>query len=585
MSGICGWVGAGAPDAVDRMLAAIDYRGDVEDKLTLPGVAFGYRFWRDRPGKAQAILRTEGAAGTFAPASQAPSLELAQRFDRASDAATALQDIDGAFAFAHWSIPDRVLTLGRDPFGVRSLYYVEHEGTFYFATELKQLLAVRGLPVRLDASALHKYLTFSFVPGEAVPIHDVRRLLPGHTLRLASSQIRTSAYFRLVEQVDERLRDVKTAARTVRRLGREATQRRLYGSERVGLFLSGGLDSSSVAVWLKKCGADAQLFSLDFGEKGVEQEQAKLVASTLGFAQTWVPVNGAEIAAVFPDVVHRLDLPFGDAVTVPQYLLGRAARAAGLSAIFNGEGGDQLFGGWTSKPMIAAEVYAGLYASEPPSREASYLRSYHRFYGFEEQLYTDGFAEKVGPPGQRRALLTPYLADGGESFLDRVRLADLSLKGCQNILPRAERMGNAWGLDVRTPLFDRKLAETAFRLPPELKLRGATEKYVLKLAMRARLPADIVWRKKFGMSVPVTDFVLSQPLAGLVEEHLDDAAVKRRGLFKPDFVRKLREGHDVASETRRRRVGERLWTLLMLEAWLRRFIDGSSGDAPRSHPA
>ncbi len=577
MSGICGWVGEAAPETLERMLAAIDYRGDSQHTESAPGVAFGYRFWAGRPSKAQAILRTEAAlvacAGTFAPAPTPPATWLAECIGRAGVTEAALSKLDGAFAFAHWDIAERVLTLGRDPFGVRSLYYLEHRGTFYFATELKQLLVIPGLAVEVDFAAIHKYLTFSFVPGEGVPIKGVRRLLPGHTLRLAQGRTEVARYFQLVEHIDDQLRDVKNAVRAVRQLGREATARRLYGEERVGLFLSGGLDSSSVAVWLKECGADVRAFSLDFGTRSVESDEAEHVAKTLGFEQTWVSVTGERIASVFDDVVYRLDLPFGDPVTAPQFLLGQAARAADLTAVFNGEGGDQLFGGWTSKPMIAAEVYGGLYESDATSREESYLRSYHRFYGFEDRLYTPDFQRQVGPAGQRRALLSPYLGAGDESFLHRVRLADISLKGSQSILPRAERMANAWGLDVRTPLFDRILAETAFRLPPELKLHGACEKYVLKLAMQKKLPREIVWRKKFGMSVPVTDLVLSPALSGLVDELLGDAAVEQRGFFRPELVRALRSGHDVPGETRRRRVGERLWALMMLEAWLRRFVD------------
>jgi asparagine synthase (glutamine-hydrolysing) len=576
MSGICGWVGEGAPGTVERMLAAIDYRGDSQDVATLPGVALGYRFWSGRPNKAPSILRSEAAlvacAGAFTGSADSPCALLAERV---GEREANLDGLDGAFAFAHFSNVTRTLTLGRDPFGIRSLYYVQHRGTLYFATELKQLLAVPGLPVELDASAIHKYLTFSFVPGEAVPIRGIKRLLPGHTLRASGERVETAPYFQLVERIDDALRDTKAAVRTVRQLGREATRRRVFGGERVGLFLSGGLDSSSVAVWLKQCGADAQIFSLDFGDKAVERDQAEQVARTLELPQTWVPVTGARIASVFGDVVHRLDLPFGDPVTVPQYLLGQAAREAGVSAVFNGEGGDQLFGGWTSKPMIAAEIYSGLYESESASREETYLRSYHRFYGLEDRLYTDDFKREVGPAGQRRAHLAPYLSEHGESFLHRIRLADISLKGSQNILPRAERMANAWGLDVRAPFFDRELAEKAFCLPPELKLNGACEKYVLKLAMQRELPHEIVWRKKFGMSVPVTDFVLSEPLAGLVEEHLNDQALARRGFFRPEFVRRLRAGQDAPGETRRRRVGEKLWALLMLEAWLRRFVDGA----------
>jgi asparagine synthase (glutamine-hydrolysing) len=557
------------------MLAAIDYRGDRDDIEVRADVALGYRFWNGRPCKAPGILREDASivacAGTFVPSVPSPAAWISTQL---ANPTPDLTSVDGAFGFAHWDVATRTLTLGRDPFGIRSLYYVDHEEAFYFATELKQLLAIPGLRVEIDPSAVHKYLTFSFVPGEAVPIAGVRRLLPGHILRNKAGAVSVAPYFRLAERIDESLADPRQAVPLVRRLARRATRDRLTGEASVGLFLSGGLDSSSVAVWLKQEKADVRAFSLDFGEHGVERAQAEEVATSLEIPQTWVPATGESMAEVLDDAVWKLDLPFGDPVTVPQYLLARAARDAGLSVVFNGEGGDQLFGGWTSKPMIAAEVYAGLYDAETVSREETYLRSYHRFYGLEEELYTPEFKKLVGPAGQRRALLRPYLEDGGESFLYRVRLADISLKGSQNILPRAERMTNAFGLDVRTPLFDRKLAEASFRLPPDMKLRGACEKYVLKLAMRKRLPESIVWRKKFGMSVPITDLLRTEPLAGRVRDLLGDASIRRRGWFRPEYVASLLAGHDAPSETRRRRVGERLWTLLMLEAWMRRFVDG-----------
>ena len=233
--------------------------------------------------------------------------------------------------------------------------------------------------------------------------------------------------------------------------------------------------------------------------------------------------------------------------------------------------------------MVAAEMYAGLYggAHAGDSREELYLRSYHRFYGRESQLYTPAFADRVGGPGQRRAVLRPYLhSDQATTFLNRIRLADISLKGSQNILPRAERMSNAWGLDVRVPLFDRRLAEASFRLPPQMKLHGAVEKYVLKLALRKHLPPEVAWRRKFGMSVPITDWALG-PLAAQVDDLLGRTSLVKRGFFQPDYVDLLRKGQSDPSEARRRRVGERLWTLAMLEAWMRVFIDGR-GQRPGS---
>jgi asparagine synthase (glutamine-hydrolysing) len=570
MSGICGYVGSARDGVLEAMLEAIAYRGDRTEIARAAGAGLGYRWWGDRPGKSPGILK-EGSdlvacAGTLAPAVASPAGSLLAAL-RSGD----LDGIDGAFAAAWWD--GGRLTLVRDPFGVRSLYTVEHDGTLYFASELKQLLAIPDLPVVLDDAAIHKYLTFSFVPGADVPIRGVKRLLPGNVAVFQAGALQARPYFTLQERIDPALADRKAAVRLVRRLCAEAVANRLNGEREVGLFLSGGIDSSGVAAWLKDAGVGIRAFSLDFGDKSAERDEAREVAQALQLRHEFIQVDGGELEPLFWDLVWKLDLPFGDAVTGPQYLLGRAARGAGLEAVFNGEGGDQLFGGWTSKPMVAAAIY-GDFFGEGESLEETYLRSYHRFYQLEDDLYTPAFRERVGGPGQRRAHLRPYLGEGeSETFLNRVRLADISLKGSQNILPRAERMANAWALDVRVPLLDRKLAVAAFSLPPQLKLHGATEKFVLKLALQDKLPEAIVWRRKYGMGVPSTDWVLG-PLAPLAERLLGKQSLDARGLFRDEYVATLRAGRDEPGETRRRRVGEKLWALMMLEAWLRVFIDG-----------
>jgi asparagine synthase (glutamine-hydrolysing) len=577
MSGICGWVGEADPATLDAMLDAIDYRGDRIDKAFASGVALGYRWWGGRPGKSPGIHRDGqhlvACAGTFAPPTDSPAAALPGKLNAGADG---LADLDGAFAAAWWDGDARRLTLLRDPFGVRSLYYAEHQGVFYFASEIKQLLAIPGFPRAVDDAAIHKYLTFSFVPGEDAPLKGVRRLLPRRVATYENRRLAITQYFELREALDGTLTDRGEAARLIGDLCKAAVVKRLQGAENIGLFLSGGLDSSSVALWLKEAGANVNAFTLDFGDKSVEKDRAIEVANALKIPLHFVKVGGEDLLPVLPDLAWRLDLPFGDAVTGPQYLLGKAARAAGCDCIFNGEGGDQLFGGWTQKPMIGAELYANLYANDggEDSREETYLRSYHRFYGAEDALYTPAFRARVGPAGQRRALLLPYLhGEKANTFANHVRLADFALKGCQNILPRAERMANAWGLDVRTPLFDRKLAEVSFALAPQLKLHGAVEKFVLKLAVRGKLPREVVWRKKLGMGVPITDWTLG-PLAPAMRELLGKASLERRGLFRYEYVEPLLQGRNLPGETRRRRVGERLWALAMLEAWLRVFIDG-----------
>src|SRR5689334_2094810 len=418
MSGIAGWLGDAPPDTLSAMLEAIAYRGEAVDTFHASGIALGYRWWRGRPGKASGIYRNEryaaACAGTLAPSVLDPARHLVEHVTAPSPDTA---DLDGAFAAAIWDAQQRRLTLIRDPFGVRSLYYVEHAGVLYFATELKQLLVIPGLPVEPDLIAIHKYLTFSFVPGEAVPVKGVRRLLPGHIAHSTGPKLSSQPYFVLKESIDPTLDAQPDAVRAVRRALTAAVTKRLNGEAEVGLYLSGGIDSSGIGVFLKRRDVRVRAFSLDFGEHAVERSQALEVARHLGFPLELVPADATRIGDALTDIVWKLDLPFGDAVTGPQYLLGQAARNAGLAAVFNGEGGDQLFGGWTSKPMVAAAVYGGLYADDARSREEQYLQSYHRFYGLEDALYAPAFKQAVAAPGQRRAHLSPYLeGDAAQSF-------------------------------------------------------------------------------------------------------------------------------------------------------------------------
>lgn len=581
MSAICGYAGPGNRAALEAMIAAAAHLGDRSGMAMADGAGLGVRWHAGRGEGIHCDRQTIAAvAGSLAPAVPQTAAELAKILASPERLAT----LDGQFAAALFD--GRRLHLLRDPFGACQLYWVRHNGVIYFASAIKQLLAIPGLPIEADPAAIHKYLTFSFVPGEEMPVRGIRRLRAGHIGVIDNAAVEETAYFTLTEQFEPRLENQQTAVRFIGRNGREAVGRRIAdgagSAGPVGLFLSGGIDSSGVAVWLKRAGVKVHAFTLDFGTESYELDQARKVAAALAMPMTEVKVEGSDVAAIMSDLVWTLDLPFGDPVTGPQYLLAKAAREAGITAVFNGEGGDQLFGGWTSKPMIAAELYAGLYGED--SREQLYLKSYHRFYGQEDLLYTPGFAAQIGPPGARRGLLAPLLnSRQATTFLNRVRLADIALKGSQNILPRMTATAQAFGLDINAPLFDRALAVASFKLPPQMKLNGAIEKFVLKCALQKALPPEVVWQRKLGMGVPVTPWSLGGGLTPVLDDLLGAASVARRGCFNADYIASLRKGQDNPGEIRVRRVGERLWTLAVLEAWLRIFIDGK-GRKPEATP-
>lgn len=453
--------------------------------------------------------------------------------------------ISGSSSAAERAGPDEA----PDPFGMRASYALRVGGRTHTAADPRALRRLPGAPRALDPAALHGYLCFSHPP-------EPRTLFAG------IERIPTPAPWRESPAPT----DEPAAARRLMTL-LEASVERMLGSEReVGVYLSGGLDSSIVAALLARAGARVHLFTLDFGPPwNVEVEHARAVATHLGLPLQLVRAGPKDVARALEPTAAALHQPFGDPVTVPLYLLGAAARDR-VGVVFNGEGGDQLFGGWATKPMLAAEAYGGA----GYSREAAYLATYHRFHGEADRLLTPAARRAIGD-GDAGAWLRPALdAPGLPTLLHRLRAANLRLKGAQNIAPRMLQLATAHGLRARAPFFDPALAEWTFTLPADFFLRGATEKHLLKRAVEGLLPPALIDRPKRGMGVPATEWLRAwlSPLRREAARRLSSRRVKRDGWFDPGYVAALRRGDADPGEIRRRRAGEKLWALLMLHVWL-----------------
>ncbi len=436
-----------------------------------------------------------------------------------------------------------------DPFGVRPLYALRTGERTHTAADPRTLRRIPGAPRGMDPAALHGYLCFSHAPEPLTLFPGIRRIESPAPWRESP------------EPADE-----ESAARRLRELLGDSVERMLGTEREVGVFLSGGLDSSIVAALLVQAGARVHLFSLDFGAPwDAELEQARALAEHLGRPLHAVRARARDVARALEPTARALHQPFGDPVTVPLYLLGQAARDR-VGVVFNGEGGDQLFGGWANKPMIAAETYGGA----GYDREAAYLATYHRFHGREDRLLTPDARAAIGTADAgaflRPALDAPHLP----SLLHRLRAANIRLKGAQNIAPRMTQLAQAHGLEARAPFFDLALAEWTFTLPADFFLRGASEKHLLKRAAEGLLPADVIDRPKRGMGVPATEWLLHWLSAVRWEaaRRMSKRRIKRDGWFDPAYVAALRRGDDDPGETRRRRLGERLWALLMLHVWM-----------------
>lgn len=452
------------------------------------------------------------------------------------------------------------LTARCDPFGAYRLFTAEDGETRWCASDPRPLARALGQRA-FDPAALHGYLSFSYLPSPESIFAGIRAVPAGGCWQAGPLGTATSEPAPWQERPPEPLSE-QTAVTHLRRLLQEAVERRLRGTDRAGVFLSGGLDSSLVAALLVRAGVAVTAYTLNFGPPYNEEvAQARRVAVHLGISLRVVDAGPRAVRTALAPTAAALQQPFGDAVTVPLYLLGQAA-ARDVAVAFNGEGGDQLFGGWANKPMVAALAYAG----PALDRERAYLDTFHRFHGYTAALYT-ARARAATTGIDTGAWIRPALqADGGRSLLHALRAANLCLKGAQNIAPRAVQLATVHGLRLEMPFFDQAMAEWSFALPPDLLLHGAREKHLLKLAAEPLLPEDIIAREKRGMGVPVTEWCLG-PLRREAGHWLGAPALRRDRWFAPGAVAALRRGEDSEREFRRRRVGEKLWTLLMWQAW------------------
>ncbi len=459
-------------------------------------------------------------------------------------------------------LQDRDLILGREPFGKAPLYWLELGATIWFASHLRLLLPLIPQP-EVEPAGLYGYSCFSYVPTPLTPVRDVQSVPAGVELRWTLGKVVpvTIGKFQW-QQSPNQITDERVAVAQLQALLQSAIQRQIQDlpDRPVGVLLSGGLDSSIAAALLVQNGVKVRAYTLDFGIAGSsELPYAEQVAAHLQIPLIKVPVNPKLVRQHLQATSRALDSPYGDGVTVPLYLLNQAA-SQDVSVIFNGEGGDQLFGGWTNKPLIAASIYG-----ESTDLIKPYLQTFHRLYGYENCSFHPQLMaqlQSLNPADWIGDALDPVHTS---ELLHRLRRASLMLKGAQNIHPRASNLASWHGLKVRSIFCDLPLAEWTFSVSGNLHLQGACEKYILKRAVENILPAEIVWRTKRGMGVPLTAWLL-QELWSDLGQWLNPQVLQQAGYWQSDLASRLASGK-FSGSIQGRRIGEILWLVIMWEQW------------------
>lgn len=524
------------------------------------------------------------------------------------EGAAMLPRLNGIFAFAIWDERNRSLLIARDALGVKPLYVAQTSAGVAFASEIKALLRLTPPLTELDIDALQRYLTFLWCPGDATPLRQVRKVLPGEAVVIKDgSVVNRWTWYELpvFRPVGQDLAEVEAVAGTVSAL-RGAVHRQLVADVPVGAFLSGGLDSSAVVAFAREQSPDIRCFTIAM-EGGKDQGQvddlpyARRVARHLNVPLDVVTIDSRQMADDIEGLVEQLDEPLADPAPLNVLYISRLARQAGIKVLLSGTGGDDLFTGYRRHTAVAYEHYwnwlpsyplralaaglAGLDQRNSPVRRLTKLASGLALDGdarlvnhFRWTTRTDVlglFTNDARAQSRGAEAGAPMLEFLGRiphnvGSLDRMLALEQRFFLADHNLIYTDKMSMAAGVEVRVPFLDLELVDFAARVPVSLKQRGRVGKWVLKKAMEPFLPREVIYRPKAGFGAPLRRWMRNE-LRPFVGDVLSRERLVRRGLFEPDAVQSLitrnQSGQIDAAYT--------ILSLVCIELWCGRFLDRS----------
>lgn len=543
-----------------------------------------------------------------------------------------LAHLNGMFAFALWDTRTRTLFLARDGVGVKPLYYTNTPQGFLFASELKAFLQAPGVDKTLNVDAIHQYLTYLWCAAPQTMLQTVHKLAPGHALMVQEGKIqRHWQFYDLPYHQEITPLSENEAIEALRFHVQQAVARQMVADVPVGAFLSGGLDSSAVAVFAQQAlqkgltggslssskgsltKEKLQCFTIGFKDASFQQEgmaddlpYAQQVAAHLGVDLHTVYV-GSEMADQLETMLYHLDEPQADPAPLNALFISRLAREQGITVLLSGAGGDDIFSGYRRHYALMQEKYwqwLPLRLRQGMGKAAAWLPAVNvwgrrfskalRYAGVEGDRRIVGYFQWLDSQklkGLYGPLLEAHSADLAGTLPPSANFSEPLLKTLAQLpadipplnrmlylegkhfladhnLNYTDKMGMETGIEVRVPLLDPDLVNLAARLPLTFKQRGPVGKWVFKKAMEAYLPPEVIYRPKTGFGVPLRHW-LRHEWHPLVEEVLSESSLQKRGLFSPTGVQNL-----IFMDQRGKLDGTyTIFSLMCIELWCRLFLD------------
>jgi asparagine synthase (glutamine-hydrolysing) len=515
-----------------------------------------------------------------------------------------LSHLRGMFAFAIWDAKLQRLFMARDRLGKKPLVYFQNNGRFAFASEIKALLQLPGVQKKVNPQALNYYLTYQYVPSPDTIFEGIKKLPPAHYLLYDRERgLRIERYWRLHFNSSHRTDfDMQELSDRIRTELEESVKLRLVSDVPLGVFLSGGIDSSLiVGIMAKLSGHPVKTFSIGFEEKEFDElSYARIVSDHFSTEhhEFIVKPNAVEI---LPKLAWFYNEPFADSSAIPAYYVAQMTKDY-VKVVLTGDAGDENFAGyrrylrskWVASftrlpetlrkdllPYFIRMFSALRWREKTLNRLADFVESLStdqaenyaeqiKIFSAKEKenIYTDDFRKQVEENNPLDFLLSKFRESGTEDLLEQLLYVDMNSYLPEDLLVKMDVATMANSLEARVPFLDHKFTEFVGHIPLHLKLRGAESKFILKKAFKDFLPAVIFKRKKMGFGVPVSRWFRNE-LTNYVYEILLDSKTLNRGYFKREGVERLLKDHMKLSYDH----SARIWALLFLEIWFRVFID------------